>query len=171
LHKNRLDRLAHNIDALAAKDDVDLARAKEIACLRQQAALDLHAACAAFVTALNALLSKTQVVLDPPAYASDNFDDDGVNLFQVNARGRILQIDFKSTPELVSTEEFRVPYILAGSIRCFNQQLLQQDLILEHLLFYCLEKDRRFWRFFDERTYRSGPLNEDYLISLMEQLV
>lgn len=171
MHKNRLSRLAGNIDALAAKDDLALARVEEIARLRRQAALDLYAVCAAFVTALNGLLSKTQVILDPPVYSSDNFAEDGVNLLQVNARGRVLQINFKSTPELISTEEFRVPYILAGSIRCFNQQLLQQDLILEHLLFYCLEKDRRFWRFFDERTYRSGPLNEDYLISLMEQLV
>jgi hypothetical protein len=34
LYKNRLSRLAQNIDALAAKDDLALARAEEIAHLR-----------------------------------------------------------------------------------------------------------------------------------------
>ncbi len=72
---------------------------------------------------------------------------------------------------MTSTEEFRVPYILSGAIRCFNQQLLEKDLIEEQLLFYTLEKSRNLWRFFDARTYRSGPFDTDYLTSLMEQLV
>ena len=82
-----------------------------------------------------------------------------------------MQIKFEATPELVSTEDFRVPYILAGSVRCFNQQLLEQDLIEEQLVFYTVEKARQMWRFFDARTYRSGPFDVDYLISLMEQLL
>jgi len=44
-------------------------------------------------------------------------------------------------------------------------------LIEEQLLFYTLEKDRKMWRFFDARTYRSGPFDQEYLASLMEQLI
>ena len=58
-----------------------------------------------------------------------------------------------------------------GSVRCFNQPLIEQDLIREHLLFYCLEKGRNFWRYFDERTYHSGPVDEEYLTALLEQLL
>lgn len=171
MQQDRLKRLAENIDALAEKDELLIRKTRQIAALRQKAAADLHAVCARFVTHLNTLLSKTRVAFDPPEYAAECFQEHGVNLFQINVRGRILQIGFRITPELVSTEEFRIPYTLEGAIRCFNQQLLEQNLILEHLLFYCLEKDRDFWRFFDERTYRSGPVDEDYLASLMEQLV
>jgi hypothetical protein len=146
-------------------------RAGEIAGLRRQAAAELHALCASFVSEINALLSKTQVVVDPPAYSPDLFEEDRPNVFQINVRGRIVQIVFETTGELVSTEDFRVPYTLCGTIRCFNQQLLEQDLIVEHLLFYCLERTRRFWRFFDERTYRTGPFDRDYLLALLEALV
>jgi hypothetical protein len=76
-----------------------------------------------------------------------------------------------ATAELVSTEEFRIPYTLAGSVRAFNQELLDKDLIEEQLIFFTLEKHRRMWRFFDPRTYRSGPFDQEYLVSLMEQLI
>ena len=44
-------------------------------------------------------------------------------------------------------------------------------VIEEQFIFYCLEKKRKLWRFFDARTYRSAPFDEEYLISLMEQLL
>ena len=171
MQKDRLNRLAEQIDALAGKDERAMKRAAEIAELRRHAAAELHALCAAFVAELNALLSKTQVVLDPADYSPEHFEEDGYNLLQINVRGRIVQIVFETTGELISTEDFRVPYILCGTIRCFNQQLLEQDLIVEHMLFYCLEKNRHFWRFFDERTYRTGPFDRDYLLALLEELV
>ncbi len=171
MQKDRLNRLAEQIDALAGKDELALARAQEIAAIRRRAAVELHQACTEFVAGLNALLSKTRLDLDPPTFAPEQFQEDGPNLFQIQVRGRLLQIVFETTAELVSTEDFRVPYVLAGTIRCFNQQLLEQDLMVEHMLFYCLEKTRQFWRFFDERTYRTGPLGTEYLLSLMEQLV
>ena len=40
---------------------------------------------------------------------------------------------FRATPELVSTEDFRVPYTLEGTVRAFNQELLDKDLIEEQL--------------------------------------
>ena len=105
----RLRRLAESIDALAEKDEGLLRRAREITALRQAAAADLYAICADFVGSVNRLLARTEVQLDPPGYAADSFQEDLVNLVQINVRGRILQVSFSATPELVSTEDFRVP--------------------------------------------------------------
>ena len=59
----------------------------------------------------------------------------------MNVRGRILQVAFEATVELVSTEDFRVPYTLHGSVRAFNQELLDKDIIEEQLIF-TLWRDR-----------------------------
>jgi hypothetical protein len=168
---DRLRKLARSLDALSRKDEVRIRRAHEISSLRRQAALELHGICADFVRGLNQLLSEIELEFQPEDYGPESFQDEGINLFQINARGRILQIKFEATPELISTEDFRVPYILAGAVRCFNQQLLEKDLIEEQLLFYTIEKSRQLWRFFDARTYHSGPFDADYLTGLMEQLV
>lgn len=168
---SRLQRLAKSIDALADKDERSLKHARDIADLRRSAALELHNLCASFVDRLNALLAGGVVVLDPPVYSGETYREDSPNLLQVHVRGRILQVEFRSTPELISTEEFRIPYILYGAVRAFNQALLDKDLIEEQLLFYTLEKRHRQWRFFDARTYRSGPFDQDYLASLLEQLI
>lgn len=168
---DRLKRLAKSLDALALKDEARLHKASEIGSMRRQAAVDLHEICGSFVRDLNQLLSEVELEFDPAEYGPDRFHDEGINLFQINARGRILQIKFEATPELISTEDFRVPYILAGAVRCFNQQLLENDLIEEQLLFYTLERSRHLWRFFDARTYRSGPFDATYLTGLMEHLV
>ena len=167
----RLKRLAENIEALAAKDEGYLRRAQEIASLRRAAAADLYAICADFVASVNRLLTHGEVELDPPGYAPDSFQDDSVNLVQINVRGRILQVAFSATPELISTEDFRVPYTLSGTVRAFNQELLEKDIIEEQLIFYTLENEKKMWRFFDARTYRSGPFDQEYLIGLMEQLL
>jgi len=169
--RERLKRLARSLDALALKDEVLLRKGREIAALRCEAALELHSVCARFVRELNGLLARFELEFQPAEYEAENFQEEGVNLFQINARGRILQITFQAPPELVSTEDFRVPYILAGAVRCFNQQLLEKELVEEQMLFYTLERSRRMWRFFEGRTHRSGPFDAEYLISLMEQLV
>lgn len=171
LPKNRLQKLAEAIDALAGKDSVLIQKTQQVASLRRQAAAELHTICSKFVSELNRSLSHTQLQVDPPDYSPDSFQDIGVNLLQVNIRGRILQIEFSSTPEMISTENFRVPHILEGSVRCFNQELLEQAVIEEQFIFYCLEKKCNLWRFFDARTYRSGRFDQEYLISLMEQIV
>ena len=168
---DRLKKLARSLDALARKDEIRIRRAHEIGSLRRQAALELHGICGDFVRDLNQLLSEIEQEFDPEEYGTESFQDTGINLFQINARGRILQIKFEATPEPISTEDFRVPYILAGAVRCFNQQLLEKDLIEEQLLFCTIEKSRHLWRFFDARTYRSGLVDADYLAGLMEQLV
>ncbi len=167
----RLKRLAQSIDALAEKDEAFLRRAREIAALRQAAAADLHAICADFAGSVNRLLARPEIALDPPGYGSTSFQENLVNLMQINVRGRILQVSFSATPELVSTEDFRVPYTLEGTVRAFNQELLDKDIIEEQLIFYTLEQHKKMWRFFDARTYRSGPFDQEYLIGLLEQLL
>lgn len=167
----RLKRLAKGIDALADKDESFLRRAREISALRRAAAAGIYGICSDFVNSVNRLLSRGEVALDPPEFSGDGFQEGSSNLIQINVRGRILQIAFEATPELVSTEDFRIPYTLAGSVRAFNQELLDKDLIEEQLIFYTLEKRNKMWRFFDARTYRSGPFDQEYLISLMEQLI
>jgi hypothetical protein len=167
----RLKRLAENIDALLEKDERLLRRAREMDDLRRSAATDLYTICSDFVISLNRMLERSAVDLDPLDYSPSSFREDQPNLFQINVRGRILQICFRATNELVSTEDFRVPYTLEGTVRAFNQELLDKDLIEEQLIFFTLEHHRRMWRFFDARTYRSGPFDLEYLIGLMEQLI
>ena len=169
--EDRLKRLAERIDALATKDQRLLRHAVEMAGMRRRAAATLYAICADFVMSVNRLLAESEISLDPPQYTEESFQEDGPNLFQINARGRILQVEFTATPELISTEDFRIPYTLAGAIRSFNQDLLERDLIKEQLLFFTLEKSKKLWRFFDPRTYRSGVVDQEYFVDLMEQLL
>jgi hypothetical protein len=171
LERDRLKRLAANIDALVKKDEEQLRRTHEMLALRRKAAGQLHAVCAEFAGAVNRLTTSTELKLDPPEFIPEVFRDSDVNLFQLNARGRILQIEFEATEELTSSEDFRIPYALHGAVRGLNQEMLEQNLVREQLLFYTIEKTGSMWRFFDARTYRTGPFDQDYLIGLLEQLV
>lgn len=166
-----MKRLAGSIDRLAEKDDELLRRERETSAMRRGAAAQLYAVCAGFVGDLNRMLTRTEVRLDPESFNQEAFEPDVSTLIQIQVRGRILQIEFTATPELVSTEEFRIPYILEGSVRAFNQELLDKDLIEEQLLFYTLEGRGNMWRYFDTRTYRSGPFDREYLMGLMEAVV
>jgi hypothetical protein len=167
----RLRRLAHAIESLAEKDERIIRQARETAALRRRAAAELYEVCAGFVHALNRLLPEPLVVLDPPSFPLERFNEDALNLVQINIRGRILQVAFEATPEPLSTEDFRIPYTLGGSVRAFNQVLLDKDLIEEQLIFYTVERHQTMWRYFDARTYRSGAFDRDYLIGLMDQIV
>jgi hypothetical protein len=166
-----MKRLAQGIEALAEKDEKLLRRVREMDQVRRAAASELHTICRDFVNSLNRLMSKTELLLDPAQFSEAAFQQDVTNLIQINVRGRILQVAYAATPELVSTEDFRIPYTLAGSVRAFNQEMLNKDLIEEQLVFYTIERDRKMWRFFDTRTYRSGTFDQEYLVSVMEQLI
>src|ERR1051326_886074 len=163
VQENRLKRLAASIEALAQKDAIRQGHARDTVELRRAAAVEIHGVCANFVESVNRLLSRPALTLDPAEFPATAFQEDTMNLIQINARGRILQVSFEATPELVSTEDFRIPYTLAGSVRAFNQELLEKDLIEEQLLFLTVEKQGGLWRFFDARTYRSGAFDQDYL--------
>ncbi len=168
---DRLKKLAETVDALAAKDVAVIAEADRIEKVRLAAAMELHAMCAKFVRDLNGLLNTTELTLDPPAFEPDQFHDGSSNLFQINVRGRILQIEFEVTENPISTENFRHAYVLQGAIRGFNQELLEHDAIEEELLFYCVGEKIKGWMVFDARTYRTGQLKEDYFATLLERLV
>lgn len=167
----RLQRLAESIEALAEKDQKLIEHNMEMAALRRRAAAELHSICADFVASVNRLLKRGELVLDPPVFSEDWFQEQGPNLVQINVSGRILQVEFATAPELVCTENFRVPYTMEGSVRAFNQALLDTSRVEEQLLFYTLENEKRMWRFFDGRTYRSGPFDQEYLVGLMEQVI
>jgi len=168
---DRLQRLAQRIRALAEKDERRLRRAEEVEAVRRAAARELHSVCADFVAEVNSRLDDRVVSLDPPEYGAASYNDDSTNLLQINVHGRILQVAFAATAELVSTEDFRIPYILEGSVRAFNQELLDKDLIEEQPLFYTMERNRNMWRYFEARTYHSGPFDRDYLVSVMERIL
>jgi hypothetical protein len=167
----RLKRLADHIDRLVDKDEEMLRRERETDQVRRSAAAQLHAVCASFVADLNKLVTRTEVRLDPEIFPEDTYDPEACSLIQVQVRGRILQVTFTATPGLASTEEFRVPYILEGSVRAFSQDTLDKDLIEEQMLFYTLESRRNLWRYFDTRTYRSGAFDREYLTTLMEKVI
>jgi hypothetical protein len=169
--QNRLKRLAESIDALSEKDEIMIRYMRDMAALRRAAAAELHAICCGFVTAVNDLLSRGALSLDPAEFSAGAFRDDASNLIQMNIRGRILQVEYTATPDLSSTEDFRIPYTLEGFVRAFNQKLLDKNLIEEQLIFYTLEKTGNMWRFFDARTYRSGAFDQEYLVGLMEQII
>jgi hypothetical protein len=167
----RMKKLARNLDALVEKDKERERRADEMIGLRRKAAAHLHAVCAEFTRRVNELTSQTEIRLDPPDFQVENFREHEPNLIQLNARGRIVEIEFEATEELISSEDFRVPYTLQGAVRGFNQALLDQNLVREQLLFYTVEKSGNMWRYFDARTYRTGPFDVEYLLGLMEDLV
>ena len=171
IQEARLKRLAERIRSLSEKDEEAVRHAAEIAVLRRTAAASLHSTCADFVRQVNALLPKPELTLDPLEFDPRHFQEDSPNLIQINLRGRILQLNFQAPADLLSTEEFRIPYTLEGTVRGFSQELLEKDVIEEQLLFYTVEKETHFWRYFDARTYRSGPFDADYLVSLFDQII
>jgi hypothetical protein len=167
----RIKRLASRIEALAAKDEESLRETREMADVRRAASVEIYHICAEFVAAINRVLESAKVILDPAECNEETFDDISTCLLQISVRGRILQIEYGAADTLLSTEDFRIPYTLEGSVRAFNQELLDKDIIEEQLIFYTVEKHRRMWRYFDTRTYRSGPVDQSYLVALFEQLL
>jgi hypothetical protein len=168
---DRLTRLANAIEALGETDRKLIAEGSEVDRLRMRGALDLHRVCRTFVEKVNGQLREPAILLDPPSYSEGNYNDEGLNLFQINLRGRLLQIEFGPTLQLYEDDDFRWPYVLRGAVRSFNQDLLDQSSIDEQMIFYCPKNDTAFWHYFDGRTYRSGRVTESYLVSEMERLL
>ncbi|MCU1329204.1 MAG: hypothetical protein JWN34_4574 [Bryobacterales bacterium] len=139
--------------------------------LRAEGGAALHELCRRFVDALNERLSTPSLILDPPTFAIESFRDPGTNLFQINLHGRLLMIEFEATDEPLSTDDFRRPYILQGSIRGLNQDLLDRHLVSEKSLFFCPVGDNGQWHYVDNRSYRSGKLTADVLAAELERLV
>ena len=167
---DRLTRLARAIEAITERDNKLIEESTQVDQLRSRGAAQLHEICHLFVQKVNGRLSERSVLLDPPSFSEGDFQD-GPNLFQINLRGRLLQIEFAATGELYESDDFKRPYVLRGAVRSFNQDLLQHNTVDEQMIFYCPSGGAADWFYFDERTYRTGRLGEDYLISEMERLL
>jgi len=170
--QDRIVRLAKQIDDDIRKDHHLLLTESEVVDLRRRAAIELHSICADFVASVNRQLSPPPVLeLAPPEYAEEMFRESGVNLFQVNTQGRIIQIVFESVPAIFSTKKFRIPYILEGEVRAYNQEMLERTQIRSQALFFCLEEKRNTWHYFEWLNGRTGAFGRDQLVSLLERLV
>jgi hypothetical protein len=169
--EDRIAKLAKLIDSDIRKDQPLLLTEIEVVGLRHKGAMELHSICADFVASLNRQLSPPVLELSPPEYSAEMFRNPGVNLIQVNAQGRILQIAFEATREIFSTEKFRIPYILEGELRAYNQEMLQRTQIRSQALFFCLESNRNAWHYFEWLQGRTGAFGRDQLVSLLERLV
>jgi hypothetical protein len=168
----RLKRLAQNIAGLEQKDSEEIRRAAEIGELRSRAAAELHLVCSGFVRAVAGHLPDPSALrLDPQEFSGDEFSDYGTYLFQLSIRGRILQIEFAATSELLCEDDYRVPYTLVGSIRAFNQQMLENSCIDENQIFFTVEQKRSCWVFLDRRTHRAMAFDQERLLALMESLI
>jgi hypothetical protein len=171
MHPDRLKKLARHIESLAATDRERIRREREIETLRRGAAEKLHAMCLQFVEEVNTAVSSVRLEVAPPEFTGDAFHEAGPNVFQIHVSGRVIQFLFEGTEPLITTENLRTPYTLEGSVRWFNQEMLDRDEIKDQKLFYCVDRNLREWRFYDSRTHRSGSVGEDYLATLLEQLV
>ncbi|HVY93633.1 MAG TPA: hypothetical protein VHA14_12815 [Bryobacteraceae bacterium] len=169
--QDRLERLAQSIEAIGGRDQRLIEESALVERLREEGGAALYRICRDFVDDLNSRLSQPALVLDPPDWNPENFDEDGANLYQISLRGRLLQIEFSATDEPYSTEEFRRRYVLRGGVRSFNQKFLDRDTVDEQLIFYCPHESGAAWHFFDARTYRTGLVTADYLATEMERLL
>lgn len=167
----RLRRLADKLDELPAKDALRVRQARELEDQQRKAAFELHQKCRSLVTTLNGMLER--MILQ---YAPESFDPDRIfavseTLFQINANGRLIQVVIHSPENGPSTEHFYIPYVLKASIRWFNQDLLDRDQVQENHLFYCVGRGASGWRYFDPRTRRDGPADDEFFADALEQLL
>ena len=169
--QDRLDRLAQAIEAIGGRDQRLIEESALVERLRDEGGALLYRICREFVDELNGRLSQPALVLDPPDWNPENFDEDGANLYQISLRGRLLQIEYSATEEGYSTEEFRHRYVLRGGVRSFNQKFLDRDTVDEQLIFFCPHDTGAAWHFFDPRTYHTGLVTADYLATELERLL
>lgn len=167
---DRMRKLARALDLVAEKDRQELARQQAIEKVRREAAVELYGICRRFVDELNGLMNEVKLELSPPVYGASNFHDSGPNLFQINLSGRLIQFHFKPTDTPTSTDNYRIPYTLEGSVASFNQQMIEHDEIRDQRLYYCLDRNGNGWRYQEGATGRHGVVDSDYLAVLLEKL-
>jgi hypothetical protein len=168
---DRLGQLARAIEAISEQDRRQVDESVRVERLRVCGAEELHAICRGFAQALNERLPRPALLLDPGEFSADHYASGAPGLFQLNLRGRLLQIEFQPTEELSSSEDFRRPYVLYGTVRSFNQDFLDRHTVDERAIFYCLEGSHGRWHYFDSRTYRTGPLTQEFFASELERLL
>lgn len=168
----RLKRLAGKLDELPAKDAVRIRLAQELEDQQRAAASELHGFCTSLVSTLNGMLDHIQVQISPETFQVDRIFTNSESLIQINASGRIVQVILLAPPVTATTEHFYIPYVLEARIRWFNQELLDRDQVPEHHLYFCVGRNGDTgWKYFDPRSRRVGPADEDYLADTLEQLL
>ena len=168
-HEEAARRLARQIEA-ASKSERFSVDAEAVGGLRQRGAAELHRVCAEFVSSVKKNLSEAEIELAPPAYSPETFREAGVNVMQISSQGRQVQITFSAGAQLVSTTKFRIPYVLEGEVRAYNQKMLERFEIVTLSVFYCVGEEVSGWRFYDWRTLHTGPVSQDFLVELMAAL-
>jgi hypothetical protein len=169
--QDRLGRLAAAIESIAGRDQTLIEESNRVDRLREEGAAAIYGLCREFVDELNRRLTQPALILDPPTWNSENFNDSGPNLLQISLRGRLLQFEFTATDEPYSTEDFRHRYVLRGGVRSFSQDLLEHDTVDEQMIFFCPHDSGANWHFYDARTYQTGLLSLDYLAGELERLL
>jgi len=151
----------------ADKDQTCLSYAREMAGLRRRAAAELHAICAEFVGAVNRLLFAQRG--DPRSRGFPGrgfFTRKALHLLQINSRGRILQIEFAGHARNWSPPRNSASHT-PSTARCGpSTSNCSKGPDRGATGLYTIEKHKKMWRFFDARTYRSGPFDQDYLVAL-----
>lgn len=165
-----LARLAEKLDQLPAQDELRIREAKALEELQNRGARQIHDLCRTFVDSLNELLENMALELSPPEFGAQGLGET-VTLFQINANGRIVQLTIYPREEGRSTEHFRIPYILRGSMRWFNQEFLDRQAVEEQPVFYCPENGDGRWRYLDGRTRRIGVVDREFLAAMLDQLL
>lgn len=170
-HEERLRRLARHLEKLAEKDRERIQADEEFLALRQGGAAELHQLLAEFVAEVNALVAEVKLDLSPVRWPAGSLNYNEPNIFQINVSGRVIQVAFQVTDKLRERVEIRTDYTLAGSVRWFNQELLEREEVREDRLYYCVGRSERGWRYVDSRSQKIGILDSGYLAGLLEQLV
>lgn len=169
--EDRLQRLAKRLDHGAQLDQARMEREQRIEALRKRAGEELHQICREFVVHLNGFLTLQAAELTPALFPVQGFGAGPAHLVQINVNGRILQFTYQPTGELELSDEIRVPYTLEGTVRWFNQAMLDRDEVRDHRLFYCIDGKTTGWRYLDHTSRKLSAVNHEYLVSLLEQLV
>ncbi|MBI4902104.1 MAG: hypothetical protein HY820_00615 [Acidobacteria bacterium] len=166
-----VQRLARKLGELPAKDALRIQAAEALEKAQQRGGEELHEVCRTFVEALNGLQEALVVDLSPGVFHPEVLDTPGTVLIQINASGRILQLSILPREAAYSSDQFRLPYVLRGAIRWFNQELLDRHLVEEHQIFYCRERGEHHWLYQNPRTRKTGAIDSDYLAECLEQLL
>jgi len=167
----RFQKLALRIEELRRKDEATLQRRSQIARRRGEAIRQLWEVCGSFAQRLNTYIENDRLQLSP-GEAPEEFPEDHQVQLLLNVRGRVLLLDIRAPSNLVSMDNFKKPYILEGEVRFFNQELLENARVEEHGIFFCPgEGHHGAWIYWNGRSYKSGPVDEGYLATLLEQIL
>lgn len=166
-----MQKLAGRIEELRRKDEVIYRHRDKVRQQRTEGIRRLWEICRLFAEHLNSYVGEDRLELSPADPPQEISDDTQVQLL-LNVRGRVLLLDIRPPNSLVAAENFKKPYILEGEVRFFNQELLEDDRVEEHGVFFCpSEGQDGAWLYWNGRTYKSGRVDEDYLAGLLEQIL